>query len=242
MAHPTVDASALAWISTADMREIDRVMIDELHIDLVQMMENAGRALAEVVGLGGPSSAVVLVGKGGNGGGGLVAARHLANVGIDVRVVLAQPAAALASVPAHQLDIADRLGMPIAEAPSQGLAGTEAGVDADVVIDALVGYSLQGGLRATAADLVGTIPASARVISLDVPSGLDATTGQVDGVVVRPDATVTLCLPKRGLRDPAATGELFLADISVPPSLTERVGGTPAPPFARGRVLRITGR
>ncbi|MEM9515578.1 MAG: NAD(P)H-hydrate epimerase [Actinomycetota bacterium] len=238
MAHSTVHESALAWISADDMREIDRVMIDELHVDVVQMMENAGRALAEVVTLVGPSSVAVLVGTGGNGGGGLVAARHLANIGLEVRVVLARPPTALAPVPTHQLDIVRRLGIPTID----DTAAVDAVAAADVVVDALVGYSLRGSLRGTAAELVDAIPASARVVSLDVPSGLDATTGRVDGVVVRPDATVTLCLPKSGLRDPASTGELFLADISVPPSVTERVGAAPAPPFVRGRVLRITGR
>ncbi|MFW6034295.1 MAG: NAD(P)H-hydrate epimerase, partial [bacterium] len=69
---------------TADqMREIDRIMIDELHIDLIQMMENAGRSLADLAQRRyAPADAVVLAGPGGNGGGGLVAARHLANRGI----------------------------------------------------------------------------------------------------------------------------------------------------------------
>ncbi|MEO1058568.1 MAG: NAD(P)H-hydrate epimerase [Actinomycetota bacterium] len=233
MSFPLINTD-IPYLTTEQMVEVDRLMIEQYRIELIQMMENAGRALAEIVALGGPSSVAVLVGKGGNGGGGLVAARHLANIGLDVRVVLGHPAAALTPVPTHQLDIVDRLAIPVTD--------SAAAVDADVVVDALVGYSLRGGLRGAAAGLVEAIPASARVVSLDVPSGLDATTGQVDGVVVRPDATVTLCLPKRGLRAPESTGELFLADISVPPRVTERVGGAPAPPFGRGRVLRITGR
>ncbi|MEM8618708.1 MAG: NAD(P)H-hydrate epimerase [Actinomycetota bacterium] len=231
--HPTVDAAELSWITAAEMREIDRVMVADMHIELVQMMENAGRALAEVVGLGAPSSVTVLAGSGGNGGGGLVAARHLANVGVDVRVVLAQPSDAMTAVPAHQLDILERGDV--------STSSESTSVDADVVVDALVGYSLRGPLRGRCAELVEAIPPPARVISLDVPSGVDATTGAVGPSAVRPDATVTLCLPKTGLRDPVATGELFLADISVPPQVTATIGGT-APPFARGRVLRVTGR
>ena len=216
------------------MREIDRVMVDELHIELVQMMENAGRALAEVVGLGAPSSVSVLAGSGGNGGGGLVAARHLANIGVDVRVLLGQEIDAMASVPKHQLDILERLDVSVSDDSKM--------IDGEVVVDALVGYSLRGVLHGRRAELVETIPPAARVISLDVPSGIDATTGEPGGTAVRPDATVTLSLPKTGLRDPASTGELFLADISEPPSVVERVGSAPAPPFARGRVLRVTGR
>ena len=82
---PTVPGDALAWITEVDMIEVDRVMIDDLHIELVQMMENAGRNLARLVlDRVSPSSVVVIAGSGGNGGGGLVAARHLANAGVEV--------------------------------------------------------------------------------------------------------------------------------------------------------------
>ena len=86
-----LDSSHVPTLTAAGMREVDRIMIDELGIELLQMMENAGRTLAELArSRFGPQSVVVLAGPGGNGGGGLVAARHLANHGVDVRVVLGE--------------------------------------------------------------------------------------------------------------------------------------------------------
>lgn len=101
-------------LTAEQMREVDRVMIEELHIELVQMMENAGRNLAHLtMRLFGPSTAVVLAGRGGNGGGGLVAARHLANRGVRVAVALSHEETEMAPVPAHQLDIVRRMGIPV---------------------------------------------------------------------------------------------------------------------------------
>src|SRR5262249_31822286 len=82
------------------MREVDRLMIDDFHINLLQMMENAGRNLAELsLGAFAPAGVLVLAGRGGNGGGGLVAARHLANRGVPVTVALSHDEANLAPVP-----------------------------------------------------------------------------------------------------------------------------------------------
>jgi NAD(P)H-hydrate epimerase len=100
------------------MREVDRIMVDELHIELLQMMENVGRCLAaptrtwlsgELTG----RHVVVLAGSGGNGGGGLVAARRLTIWGASASVVLGLPRDAVCRVTAHQLDILNRLGVPL---------------------------------------------------------------------------------------------------------------------------------
>ena len=113
-ALPLVGAGAVPWLSVEQIREVDRIMVDELGISLVRMMENAGRNLAEVARhlLGGDSSGrsiVVLAGPGGNGGGGLVAARHLAVAGAQVGIALDATVGGLAPVPAEQLEIARRL-------------------------------------------------------------------------------------------------------------------------------------
>lgn len=192
-------------------------MVEELHIELIQMMENAGRSLAELaVRLFGPRTATVLAGPGGNGGGGLVAARHLANRGVSVRVVLSRPAGDMGPIPAHQLRILEGMDVPI---------GGEAATS-DVTLDALIGYSLHGNPSGRAADLITWANADpSPVLSLDTPSGLDATTGRPSSPCVRATATLTLALPKTGvLKAPSSTGRLFLADISVPPSVYRRIG------------------
>src|SRR5499425_3680956 len=108
----------LPALTTEQMREVDRVMVEDLHIELIQMMENAGRNLAELaITRFSPGSVTVLAGPGGNGGGGLVAARHLANRGCQVQAVLSEPGR-LTPVPAHQADILARMGVTIASRPA----------------------------------------------------------------------------------------------------------------------------
>jgi NAD(P)H-hydrate epimerase len=226
---PDVPAAKLAWISEADMVELDRVMIEDLHIELIQMMENAGRALARVVrSYAGADRIVVAAGSGGNGGGGLVAARHLANAGQDVAVVTTRPRSLMAPVPAHQLDILERMSVPV----------VATAIEADVLVDAVIGYSLRGAPRGQSAVLIEASQRAGAVVALDTPSGLDVTSGTAPGVVVRADATVTLALPKMGLRGSELVGDLYLADISVPPTVTGSFG-MPAPSFGPSGLLRI---
>jgi NAD(P)H-hydrate epimerase len=194
------------------MREVDRIMIEDLGISLIQMMENAGRNLAELaLRRFHPARVIVLAGTGGNGGGGLVAARHLFNRGVDVQVGLARPVEAFDGVPARQLEILDGMRIPV-------LVGAVA--PADLIIDALIGYSLRGDPRGRTRELIQWVnTAETPVLSLDTPSGLNVTTGEAADPCVEAAATMTLALPKRGLLDAPQVGELWLADISVPPSV-----------------------
>ena len=237
---PVVTADALAWITEADMIEVDRIMIDDLRIELIQMMENAGRRLAELIRtLAAPERVLVAAGSGGNGGGGLVAARHLANAGIDVRVVTTRAAHEMAPVPAHQLDILERMGVPRL-GPADAVDAFAAIGDRDVLVDAVIGYSLRGAPSGAGADLIGHVNASsAFVVSLDTPSGLDVTAGGSPGVIVDADVTMTLALPKVGLRHAAAVGDLYVADISVPPAVAS-IGGKAAPPFGPAGLVRVS--
>ncbi|BCI88027.1 hypothetical protein NIIDMKKI_32330 [Mycobacterium kansasii] len=135
---PAVVADDIGWLTREQMVEVDRVMMQDLRIDLIQMMENAGHRLARLVlTLAAPGRVAVVAGSGGNGGGGLVAARHLANAGVDVVVTLGGPADQLNPVPAHQFDILRRMKV----------ATSDTIVDADLTVDALIGYSLRGAPR-----------------------------------------------------------------------------------------------
>jgi NAD(P)H-hydrate epimerase len=211
---------------------VDRVAVEEYGLLLIQMMENAGARLAEVVlQRYRPETATVLVGPGGNGGGGLVAARHLANRGVRVVVALGQDRDRLGEVPRHQLSILERMDVQVALEP----------VAADLVVDALIGYSLRGDPRGRIAELIAwTNRQPVPVCSLDVPSGLDATTGEKRDPCVRARATVTLALPNAGLTGaPETVGELYLADISIPPAAYSRLGIRVGPIFASGPILRL---
>ena len=114
-------------------------------------------------------------------------------------------------------------------------------VEADLVLDALMGYSLHGDPRGRAAELIRWAnDRGASVCSLDLPSGLDATTGRVGDPCVRASATLTLALPKAGLATaPDVVGELYLADISIPPAVYARIDVPIEAIFAPGPVLRL---
>jgi NAD(P)H-hydrate epimerase len=174
----------------------------------------------------------VLAGPGGNGGGGLVAARHLANRGVDVHVVLAADDPRFASASRRQLDIIRRMDLPIAADPPDRRT--------DLIIDALIGYGLHGAPRGRTASLIGWGNAhDARVLSLDTPSGLDVTTGAAATVCMQAHATLTLALPKTGLFGSPQVGRLYLADISVPPLIYARLGIAVGHPFATRRVIEL---
>ncbi len=228
-----VSWEAVPAITAAQMREVDRLMVDELHIELPQMMENAGRNLADLaIQLFAPSRVTVLAGPGGNGGGGLVAARHLQNRGARVEVVLSHPEPELAPVTAHQLDILRRMQLGIQDAPAP----------ASLVIDALIGYGLAGDPRGRAAKLIEWANLQGGpVLALDTPSGLDVTTGQVGSPCIQASATMTLALPKVGLLEAhRQVGRLYLADVSVPALVYERLGLTVPSLFQDGPIVDVS--
>jgi len=227
-------------VSTQQMIEVDRAMMEDYGIDLVQMMENAGRNLAHLARLrfldGRPQGkkVVVLAGTGGNGGGALVCARRLHTWGALVRVFVTRPDADLAPVPAHQLAILRRMEVPVASASEVSSAGSP-----DLIVDGLIGYSLKGNARGAAANLIRWANGQdAPILALDVPSGLDT------NPAIRATATMTLALPKEGLRAHGAeedVGELYLADISVPPSLYAQppLGLKVGHIFAESDIIRL---
>lgn len=228
-------------LTTAQMIEVDRAMIEDYRIELIQMMENAGRNLAELARhmLGGivkGKSITILCGNGGNGGGGMTAARRLHNWGAQVTVALTKSGDEFRGVPAHQLDILKRMNIPIIELGS--LPAT-----VDLILDAIIGYSLNGSPRGLAADLICWANAqTAPILALDTPSGLDANDGQAYEPTICATSTLALALPKRGLlnqKSAAYVGELYLADISVPPELYAKMGISVPPLFAEHDIIHI---
>lgn len=208
----------LPYLTAQEMAEFDRSAVEDFGVDELILMENAGLAVANAARrlLGGDTTGKkigVLVGKGNNGGDGLVAARHLANWGAQVSLALAGDRADLKDLPAKHLTIAERMGVR-ATGPHSGLGG------ADLIVDALFGYNIKGDPREPLAGLIRTANSSeTRIMAVDIPSGLDATTGDPGDPCIVADTTVTLGLPKAGFLSPGArryVGRLWLADISFP--------------------------
>ena len=236
-------------VTSVEMAAVDQAMVEGYGIDLIQMMENAGRALAVLArdrfldGDPQGKTVVVLAGPGGNGGGALVAGRRLHGWGATIRTLLAREPDRFAPVPAKQLAILDRLGVEILSS-GQLLTPPDSSTP-DLVIDGVIGYSLRGAPHGGAEALIRwSGSAGAPILALDVPSGMDATSGDVHDSTVRATATLTLALPKTGLvSGPARTqvGELYLADIGVPRQLYSEIDlRDPGALFAESDLVRLT--
>ncbi|MDA1173567.1 MAG: NAD(P)H-hydrate epimerase [Chloroflexi bacterium] len=182
----------------------------------------------------------MLVGSGGNGGGGMVCARNLHNWGARVELFTSAGLDGFGEVPGRQLEILDGL-----EVPMTLVSGLVDLPEADLIIDALVGYSLSGPPRGAVASLIRAAnDEKCPVLALDVPSGVDAGSGVVYDPAIIADATLTLGLPKTGLRNPdahAAIGELYLADIGIPPELYAKpsIGIRVRSPFAESDIVKL---
>ena len=240
-----VSSASVPNVSVDQMREVDRLMMEDAGISLLQMMENAGRCLAtharEMIGghLAG-QRITVLAGRGGNGGGGLAAARRLSVWGANVTVVLAQPGEELRGVPQLQLRILEWMDIPVRVRDTQTV---ELFAESELIIDALIGYSLRGDPAEPVASLIRMANASGRpLLALDLPSGLDGDSGKPSDPTIRATETLTLALPKRGLLNPVArpwVGKLALADISVPEAVYRRIGLTVGAIFARSDIIPV---
>ncbi|MBW2316270.1 MAG: NAD(P)H-hydrate dehydratase [Deltaproteobacteria bacterium] len=204
-------------VGAETMRGLDRFAIEALDLSGELLMENAGRAVTRAVLAVRPpdGSVAVVCGTGNNGGDGFVVARQLAGLGVPVEVVLVGDSEALRGDAAANHQRARRAG--IAEAP---LAASLP--PADVVVDALFGTGLSREVVGESARAVGAINAAgeyAVVVAVDLPSGVDADTGQTLGVAVEADLTVTLAVPKLGLAlEPGRSlaGDVVVARIGIP--------------------------
>lgn len=215
-------------ISTAEMIEVDRLMIEKYQIELIQMMENAGRCLA-ILAIRrflkkklSHKKVIVLAGTGGNGGGALVCARRLHNWGVEVEVYFTDHVDKMTPVTFHQLGILHQMGVTMKKGealPNQS--------DVDLIIDGIIGYSVKGDPYGLPKEMIDWANLqNAPILSLDTPSGLDLTTGTIHQPTIKATATLTLALPKHGLFEREAmkiVGELYLGDISVPTELYEEL-------------------
>jgi hydroxyethylthiazole kinase-like uncharacterized protein yjeF len=211
------------------VRELDRMAIEHYGISGLILMENAGHrcalAAAEMLGGAHGKRVTVLCGGGNNGGDGFVIARHLTNWGADVTVLLLAEINNVlrrggdASV---NLEIVLNMDIPLHEvADAERFQRSFAPcLDADLLVDALLGTGAQGAVRDPFATAIRAVNASGRpVLAVDVPSGLDCNTGQPLGEAVRADRTVTFVLSKVGFAVPGAeafTGQVQVAEISIP--------------------------
>ncbi|HET9552610.1 MAG TPA: NAD(P)H-hydrate epimerase, partial [Anaeromyxobacteraceae bacterium] len=216
-------------VGAAEMRAIDRAAIEGLGVRSLQLMTRAGGAVVEAAAPLASANGrfVVLTGGGNNGGDGWVAARLLRDAGREARVVaLVAPedlSGDAGAVAARAVDA----GVPWALFHPDAPLGAGPG---DVVIDALLGTGLTRPPEGAFAEAIRLVAAAralgAKVVAVDVPSGLSADTGRPLGPCVVADLTVTFAFQKRGLLlhpGPAHAGAVRVADIGIPAAAAERV-------------------
>lgn len=229
-------------LTAVDVAALD-VAASAAGIDVLQLMEVAGLQVArcawEMLG-GAPDDVAVLAGRGNNGGDGLVAARFLRAWGCDVVAVVAGDEGALRGVLVTQLRAARGAGVGVAVSGDVALARAAVAGRA-VAVDALLGTGLRSAPRDPDAGFITALHGHPAVLAIDVPSGLDATSGEPFDPCVRAAVTCTLTACKAGLWSAAgrtAAGRLVVADIGMPATAWEAVG-LAAPALLRGGALCV---
>lgn len=246
---PQRKTSESRWITAAQMRDVQRIAQEEFGIDILQLTENAGRsaatlALAMLGGRGRGQRVVILCGNGNKGAAGLAAARHLSNWSVRVDPIVSGVEEEAGFTVRRQLQILRQSGIiEPSDMESSEITVEDQLAESDLVIDALVGYGLEGppqGIAAAVAQLA--IDAKRPTLALDVPTGVNATTGEVSSPAIKACTTLMLDLPKKGvLQDQARNhvGELFLADLGIPVGVPERMGIPMGGLFSEGPIVRL---
>ena len=210
-------------VTREQMNKVDKYAVEFFGIEILQLMENAGRNIAEFSRQQLESvedkKIVILCGKGNNGGDGLVAARFLHNWGADVTCIMADGKEKLNELAKAHYETLENMSVDLLSAVDNTRIEKIIN-EADVVIDCLLGYNISGNPKETYALLIKMVNASKKnILSVDIPSGLDADSGNVYNPCIKAKWTLTLGLPKIGMLQKHAkeyVGELWLADIGIP--------------------------
>lgn len=226
------DADGGVVLTRAGSREVDRLAEERLGMPGLVLMENAATAVAagvqRVLGQRGDGGVLVVCGAGNNGGDGLGAARKLHVAGVEgVRVVLVQGREKYGGDAGRQLAMCEGVGVEVVEMDGGDVVGSLKGAwggGGGVIVDAMFGTGLDRALGSPPAAVVGWINTErgngARVLAVDVPSGMDADTGEaLGGVAVCADVTIALCARKVGMGTEGGRvlcGEVLVGGIGVP--------------------------
>jgi NAD(P)H-hydrate epimerase len=220
-------------LTREQVRDLDHRAIHELGMPGLILMENAGRGVADLlVRLGVHGRVAICCGKGNNGGDGFVAARHLDILNVPVRVLLFVPPEELRDDAATNYHIIAQAGLPITVYAGEAWDRKALKLDlttSEWIVDALFGTGLVGPVRPPFDEIIGLINnSSARVLAVDIPSGLNCNTGEPMGATIRAERTATLVAMKKGFTAAAAQpwlGTVHVVDIGLPPAFLAGLNG-----------------
>ena len=216
-------------VTAEEMRQIDKQTIEEIGVPGIVLMEAAATAVFRSIQRNFPKCrhVGVIVGKGNNGGDGLALARQLAHAGYTVQIVLVSSLERFTGDALTNLQVVRKLGFSVVEILSESELKTLDAeiVSCDLIVDSIFGTGLRGGIDGYIRNVIDWLNSTDRpIVAIDLPSGLNADTGAVEGACIYADRTVTLGLPKRGtLLYPGAqrVGALEIADIGFPRCVVE---------------------
>ncbi|MFA5090487.1 MAG: NAD(P)H-hydrate epimerase [Candidatus Omnitrophota bacterium] len=210
-------------LTVSGARAVDRRASEAWGIPILVLMENAGNALSQEALRALPAGKPVAVfcGKGNNGGDGFVAARHLISSGIKTDIFLAGTIGDVKNEARVNLDILSRIGHKAVEVGEHNLCRINKKASGyGFIIDALLGVGISGEVKGIYKELIGIINASkSYILSVDIPSGLDAGSGRVLGSCVKADKTVTFLAKKRGMvirSGPQYCGRIIVRGLGLP--------------------------
>lgn len=217
-------------VTVKQIRELDRQAIEVYGVPSLALMENAGREVAREVARIRPSGkkrVCIVCGQGNNAGDGLVAARHLWNMGAGVDVILIGGSGQLKNDAAVNFSILKKCGYPVRETLQITPTVRRSLQKADVIVDAIFGVGLNREVCIPFREFIEAINAAKKfVIAVDIPSGLDGTTGEIHGVCIKAARTITFTFPKKGFfvrQGPKVVGTVKVVDIGIPEKLIRKI-------------------
>ena len=234
-------------LTSAQMAQVDDLAARHFGIELCQLMENAGKNVAEVarIVLGGVrgKEIAIICGKGNKAGDGLIAARFLSNWGAKpARVIMACHPDELIPEVRQQYGVLKSMFVEILHL-TDSLRFEDVIKKSDLAIDALIGYNIDGDPRGRYAEFINFANENAKkILAIDVPTGLNPDTGEPYNPCIKADATITLGLPKKGLLEKRAkdfVGKLYLGDIGIPHEVFEKLGWSFPKVFEKQSIIRI---
>ncbi|MDP6178885.1 MAG: NAD(P)H-hydrate epimerase, partial [Desulfatiglandales bacterium] len=220
-------------VRASEIQEMDRLTIEEMGIPGVVLMENAARGATKIFldhfAPADHSHVLILCGSGNNGGDGFVMARYLHEAGLKVTVMVLSESNKISGDALINFEVIKHMHLKILEVPRQEewVQRRQVMKGSDFLIDGILGTGLNSPVRAFYGQVIEGVNSSGKpVMSIDIPAGLNADTGQIMGVAIKADLTVTFGFPKVGqLVFPGAeiVGRLTRVDIGIPDNVANRV-------------------
>lgn len=240
----TIDLYNIPLVTVEKMQEIDRLMVRKFGLNISQTMETAGKCFTELTksyfhGSIAGKKIGIIAGKGNKGGAGLASTRYLAQLGADVTILVKDKNFDIDTMIQWQ-SLQD---FPIVKKINQKAVEYLETNESDLLLDALLGYGFNGNPEGFNVQMIQKMNASTiPVLSLDVPSGFDVTRGIPGQPCTKAYATLTLGLPKQGMFLKQASvymGQIFLADIGVPPALYRELEIESTSLFRKGTIIDL---